>query len=573
VVGASVLALLAGLGACDGDEHDSSQPSRDGTEAGAPGGTLRYYMSAGYPYVDPQRMYEGLTITNLSRTVYRQLLTYPISTDAKVSNTPVPDLATDTGTSTHGDRTWSFTVKDGVTWEDGRPITCEDFRYGASRIFATDVITGGPNYLLSYLDIPTDPQTHLPTYDGPYKGDGQELFDRAVTCDGDTITYHFNKPWADFPLAIASLHLADPYRQDQDLGNKSRFRIFSNGPYRVEGNTWDKRTGATFVRNESYDPATDSPELRKALPDQIEFDVGETAEVIGDRLVADHGRDERAVTSEPVPPADYAEVTGEVADRSVVVPTPYVTFLVPHLRTEAMSDPAVREALKVSTNVDAYIAASGGERSGVPAGSVVNPLVPGYRDNPAFSGSSAGDPDEALRILEDAGISTPVPITFTYLSTDTAHKSAAALKDTWDRSGFDVTLDPEDFPYELVGNPDKDTDVMWAGWGADWPSAMTVAPVLFDSRANLTKNSDGNDFGAYDSDEFNGLVDRARAATTPQERTAALQEADLVLGRDVAYIPLLVGRAFYLHGSKVTGYVNTAASSGYPDLGPIGVQD
>jgi hypothetical protein len=28
---------------------------------------------------------------------------------------------------------------------------------------------------------------------------------------------------------------------------------------------------------------------------------------------------------------------------------------------------------------------------------------------------------------------------------------------------------------------------------------------------------------------------------------------------------------FILHGSKVTGYINTAASNGFPDLGPIGV--
>ena len=88
-------------------------------------------------------------------------------------NTPVPDLATDTGTSSDGGKNWSFTLKDGIKWEDGKPITCEDFKYGASRVFATDIITGGPNYLLSYLDIPKDPKTGLPAYNGPYKGEGQ----------------------------------------------------------------------------------------------------------------------------------------------------------------------------------------------------------------------------------------------------------------------------------------------------------------------------------------------------------------------------------------------------------------
>jgi len=568
-VGVVALALLAGAGGCDGN---GDGPPAGGARGGSAGGTLLYYVSTPYSHVDPQRIYEGAVVSNFTRTVYRQLVAFPISTDAQVSGTPVADLATDVGTSTEGGRTWSFTVKDGVAWEDGRPITCEDFRYGASRIFATGVIVGGPSYFLSYLDIPTDPATGLPAYKGPYDGEGQALFDRAVTCDGNTITYHFKRPWPDFPLAIASLHLADPYRQDKDLGAKSNDQVFSDGPYRVEGNTWRKNAGATLVRNENYDPSTDSTEIRKALPDEIRFDVGETPETISDRLIADHGGAEYAVTPEVVPPADYSEITGGVADRSAVVRTPYVTYLVPHFRTEAMSNPAVREALKVSTNVNGYITALGGVRTGTPAESMVSPSVPGYRENPAFAGSNSGDVDAALRILAHAGVRTPVPITFTYFSAGgAADNAAAALKDTWDRAGFDVTLDPEGAPYDLVGNPDKDTDVMWGGWGADWPDEMTVEPLVFDSRVNLTPESDGNDWGAYRSDQFNALVDKARSAETMEGQAAVLHRADLVLGRDVAYIPLVVVRMFLLHGSKVTGYVNTPASGGYPDLGPIGV--
>ena len=43
-----------------------------------------------------------------------------------------------------------------MKWEDGTDITCEDFKYGVSRTFANDLITGGPNYILSYLDVPKD---------------------------------------------------------------------------------------------------------------------------------------------------------------------------------------------------------------------------------------------------------------------------------------------------------------------------------------------------------------------------------------------------------------------------------
>ena len=63
--------------------------------------------------------------------------------------------------------------------------------------------------------------------------------------------------------------MTDPYREDFDEGDKCQWKVLSNGPYKVEGGVWDKNNGATLVRNENYDAATDDPEqLRLALPDR-----------------------------------------------------------------------------------------------------------------------------------------------------------------------------------------------------------------------------------------------------------------------------------------------------------------
>ena len=567
VAAGAATTLAAGLAACGGGSSNDNNSSPQSDQAG---GDHLYYVYTPIEHLDPQRVYVGRDITNLGRTVYRSLVAFPVSDNPDVANTPVPDLATDTGTSTHDGKVWSFTVKDGVTWQDGKPVTCEDFKYGASRVFATDVITGGPNYLLSYLDIPSDPKTGLPAYDGPYKGDGQALFDKAVTCDGNTITYRFNKPWPDFPLAIAGLHMMDPYRQDKDQGDKSNYQIFSNGPYELDG-TWNKNQGGTLVRNPNYDASTDSPELRKALPNSIEFQIGLTPENQYDRLIAD--TDPNAITGTSVPPAYYSQIEGPVADRSVLVDSPYVYYLVPNFRSPVMKDPAVRKALAVATNSDAYNVALGGDKAGSPAESIVSPAVVGYKENPAFSGSNSGDPEAAKQILSDAGVSMPVKVKFTYPTSETADKWAAALKETWDQAGFDVTLDGlGDTYYTVIQKPDKDSDVMWGGWGADWPSAITVTAPLFDSRPNLTANSDGQDYGAYDSDAFNKLVDEAQNASDLDAQTAALQQADEQLGQDYAYIPLSITKFYMLHGSKVTNYTTTPSSNGYPDLGAIGVE-
>jgi peptide/nickel transport system substrate-binding protein len=574
LLAASTAAGLAiSLAACGGDgggNGSSNEPAGGEAEAG---GTLTYLQHYPFESADPQRIYYGLQLANFRRTIYRGLTGFPVTTDLEESSIPLPDLATDTGTASNDAKTWEFTLKDGVKWEDGSDITCEDFRYGASRVFANDVIIGGPNYILSYLDVED--------YPGPYKATQQQqaAFDEAIECSDDnkTITYHFNKPWADFPLAVASLSMMDPYKESFDQGAKGTWNVLSNGPYKVDGGVWDKNKGATLVRNENYDAATDDPKLREALPDQIDYDINTSdtsIELIIDRLIADAGNDQYAVAAPTIPPTRFGQITpGPVEDRTEVTTSPYNFYLVPNVET--VDDVNVRRALATAVNLDGVIKARGGEEfAATRAESVINETVGGYQPNPAFTDlSSTGDVEAAKALLEESGATTPYPIKFTYSKSDTADKIAAVLKENWDAAGFKVTLDPlTDTYYDVISRPDKDSDVMMAGWGADWPSAMTVLPPLFDSRPNFSSTTCGNNYGCYQSDEFEGLIDQAANSTDIDEQNDFLIQADAVLGEDVAYIPLYILKNYYIRGSKVTGYQITPSTSMYPDLGSIGVQ-
>lgn len=563
-------ALALSLAACGGD-GDSESPSGgstgDSAEATA-GGTLYYLQHYPFESADPQRIYYGLELANFRRTIYRGLVAFPVTEDPVEAATPVADLATDTGTKNEDATEWSFTLKDGVKWEDGSDITCEDFRYGASRVFANDLITGGPNYILSYLDVKD--------YPGPYKATEaqQAEFDKAITCDGKTITYKFNKPWADFPLALASLSMMDPYKKDFDEGAKSTWKVLANGPYKVEGGVWDKNKGATLVRNDQYDAATDDPSLREALPDTIEYQINPSdtsVELIIDRVIADAGNDQYAVAAPTIPPTRYSQIQGPVEDRAMLTDSPYNFYLLPNMKS--MDNLEVRKALAAAVDLEGVVKARGGEYAATTAESIINNGVAGYQDNPAFAGPNTGDVEAAKALLEGAGVDLPYPITFTYSKSDTNDKIAAVLKENWDAAGFEVKLDPlTDTYYDVIAKPEKESDVMMAGWGADWPSAMTVIPPLFDSRPNFSSTTCGNNYGCYQSDAFEAIVDQAANSTDIEEQNGFLQQADAQLGEDVAYIPLYILKNYYIRGSKVTGYVVTPSTSMYPDLGAIGVE-
>ena len=93
---------LLATAACSG----TTAPSQGGTSGGGAsatkGGTLYYLTKRPAEHLDPQRIYIGRDLANMNRLVYRDLVSFPISTDLKEGTTPVPDLATDTGTVHRG---------------------------------------------------------------------------------------------------------------------------------------------------------------------------------------------------------------------------------------------------------------------------------------------------------------------------------------------------------------------------------------------------------------------------------------------------------------------------------------
>ena len=574
VAGVALMALTAAVAAaCSGGTAGAGATTGGGTGAHVTkGGTLYYLAKHPVEHLDPQRNYIGRDIMNQTRTVYRTLTTFPVAS-GKESTKLVADLATDTGTPSNGGKTWKFTLKDGTKWEDGKAITCADFQYGISRTFAVDVITGGPAYAIQFLDIPKDAHG-ASIYKGPYANDakGQAALDKAVPCTGNTITFHLSKPVGDFNYALYLPAFA-PYRKDQDKGDKSNYAVFSSGPYKLQG-TWTKNKGGTFVRNPNWDAKTDP--VRKANPDQITFVEGLSDDVIGQRLISDQGSDKSAVTDHQLVPSMQPQVLNnqQLKSRSEVVDSPFVDYLVPNFKR--LQNPLVREALAVSTDKAGYITAQGGQTFGRPAQTVVNPSILGYKDFNAFHAPDTGDPARAKQLLTQVGVKLPYPITLTYQGgTPTSEKWAAALKSGWEKAGFAVTLNElTDTYFDVIQNPSNATkyDVTWAGWGADWPSASTVIPPLFDSRVNLSSASNGNDYGYYDNPTVNRKIDDAFGMTDLNKQAAAWGDLDEELAKDVAYIPLSYDRFFLIWGSHVGGFIDNPAMSDYPDLGSLEVR-
>ncbi|GAA3046765.1 hypothetical protein GCM10020000_28540 [Streptomyces olivoverticillatus] len=256
------------------------RPSPRGAKEAKKGGTVTVLQRDAFHHLDPGQIYFGDML--ISQLLYNRSLTgYKVDENGKVK--VVGDLATDTGTSADGGKTWKFTLKDGLKWQDGSPITSQDVRWGIERLYAS-FETDGPQYIQQWLSGDgTSYRKALP--DGPY--DGKHLPSSVLdTPDDKTIVFHFLKPHADAPFATAMPNIG-AVKADKDGKQKYDNEPFSSGPYQVA----DYKTGKslTLVRNTNWNPKTDP--IRHQYPDKFEISFGHQATDSTRRLLADQGPD------------------------------------------------------------------------------------------------------------------------------------------------------------------------------------------------------------------------------------------------------------------------------------------
>ena len=583
----SVAAVLT-LAACGAGTSPS--PSTPGASSGASaapsaaghkGGTI--FLLTGsteteWNQIDPQRAYTGEDLAFFSATIYRSLTAYKLSADPTEGTSLTPDLATDLGTATDGGKTWAFTLRDGVTFQDGSPITCADIAYGVSRTFAVDVINQGPTYAIAYLDIPANPVTDtkdpnsafLSAYYGPYNKTGQALFDKAVTCsaDGKTITFHLNKPVADFNYTVTLGFSPVPKAADsgETYGQPGHLAVAS-GPYKIQSYTTGVGGKMILVRNDKWNPTSDPYRGSKAYPDKWEVDFGIEDKVLDQRLIQSTGNDAFGVQYGQVQPENLAVVfkdantpNDQFAGRAISGFDPYTRYL--WIDVRKVPNVKIRQAMAVALDRSALRKNLGGDFYGDYADGAVKPNIgqdyapTGFWDT--FFGQKVpdtGDPVLAKKLIADSGVAAPA-LTYDFSDTPTGEKNAAIVIDSLGKAGFKVTANPiAKSYYATVFTSGHEFGT--GGWGADWPNASTVVPPLFTEIG-------GWDLSHVDDADFNAKVQAAATELDRAKQATLWQALNKQASEQVYAIPTFFGRSQTLAGSKIGGGYRWAAYGSWP---------
>jgi peptide/nickel transport system substrate-binding protein len=563
--------LVVGLAvSCSGGDGTVNVPVQgDGVDAGvdgvrspstATGGALRV-VAASIDSLDPQRSYQQ-GVWNLMRLYARTLVTY--SPEPGHTGELVPDLATDRGTTPDGGTTWTFTLRDGTAFETGRPITSKDVKYGIERSFASDVVVGGPTYVVDLLDDPANP------YAGPYQDEAPDKLGLASieTPDDRTITFHLRSPQPDFPYVMA-LPSSSPVPAEADSGAGYGADPVSSGPYAIT--SVDPQVGIVLDRNKAWDPASDG--VRTALPDRVVVRTGLSGVERDQALLA--GSADVDISGTGVSPPTTARLEGDddpLADRVDDVTTGSVRMLALPTNVAPFDNADCRAAVAAAVDRREVQEVLGGGSDAVRSARLWPRALPGGPDD----SDPPADPAAARASLEKCGrpdgFATVLAVPDVRASVDAATAIATQLAEVGIRAQV-TPLDPTTFYATDVGKPDnvvaQKYGIVLATRTADFPTAGSFLVPLVDGRS--IRRVGNTNYANLADDQLNALIDTARQAADPEASTKAWADVAAAAEETSAYVPLAESRVQLIAGQRLRNGLVMQAYGSY-DLATAGVE-
>ncbi|HWC82859.1 MAG TPA: ABC transporter substrate-binding protein [Pseudonocardiaceae bacterium] len=552
LVGAAGAVTGAGtlLAACNANPSPSTSASNTTSK---PGGTLYVLDDNSSNHFDPAQSQSLATTT--SGLVHRRLTNWDLSGPTA---TLVADLATDTGKTSDNGTTWTFTLKDGLAFSDGSPITSADLKWGIERTF-DPAFSQGLSYHKTLLAGGT-------TYTGPFSG---KSLDSIETPDAKTIVFRLARPYGDWPW-IVSLVTLSPVPQGKGTNAAYDTAPITSGPYQVA--SYQSGTQATLTRNPHWQKSTDS--VRTALPDKVIFQLSQDDSVISQRLIADSGNDQSGFGYSFVDPAQLAQLVNNPSAKSRLVTSQAgaVEYLALNTQRGPLANLAVRKAFQYAVNRASFQVASAGTPAlaGPVASTLITPGISGRQAYDLYPTNAAGDPAKAKQLLAQAGFPDGLSgLTLLVSTSNNGANLAQAVAASLAQANIKVTIQPQDddtFISNVTGNQGN-YDLALTSWQPDFPSANANIQPLYQSSQI---GNGGFNLSRYSNDEVDAMIADAQATVDPTQAGTKWAAVDKRIMQDAPIVPLIYTRNSFLHGSKVDN-VQVPDFPAYPNYLTLGI--
>ncbi|MBC8719399.1 MULTISPECIES: ABC transporter substrate-binding protein [Brucella/Ochrobactrum group] len=411
-------------------------------------------------------------------------------------------------------KTYTFTLRDGLKFHDGAPVTAADAVASLERWAKRD--TGGQLIM--------------------------DITDSLKANDDKTIVWTLKEPFAPFLDTIAKQSALPPFIMPARIAatpaDTAITEHIGSGPFKFVPAEFQPGVGVTYIKNEDYVPRSE-PASWMAGGKVVNVDKVRWVTMTDAQTAAN------ALTSGEI---DYIEqvpvdlVPLFEGDNSVVLeqrdPLGYQTMGRFNFKHPPFNNPDIRRAAFLAMSQEPVLAALMADPNYYKVcGAIFGCGTPNATDVGSETIVAQGDVEEAKALLKKAGYDgTPVvlmqPTDVSSLSPQPV-VAAQQLR----AAGFTVDMQPMDWQ-TLVGRRASKDEPSKGGWNmffTNWQIPELSTPL---NSVMLNGRGEQGWFGWPEDEKIEALKKEYIAAKTPEEQKAAVEKIQAQTLENVLYIPL-----------------------------------
>ena len=508
------------------------------------GGTMKLLARAAGGTLDPQINYT-LEYWQLYRNTQDGLVTFQPAAGAAGFKI-VPDLAVAIPKPTNGGKTWTFKLRKGIKYSNGKPVQIKDVLWTMQRIFKANSPTAGGFYTVMV--------------------GGNKCLKTPATCDlskgvvinekANTVTFNLVRPDAEWLDKLAVPHAALlPYgTPNKDLGTKLPP---STGPYMYT--KYDPNHELVLERNPNFkvwNAAAQPP----GYPDKITYTFGLTVEAQITQI-----ENNQADWTLESPPADRLNEMATKYASQVHINTQTADWYVPlNVNIPPFNNKLARQAFNYAVDRNAAVRILGGPKLAIPSCQVLPPLFPGYKaycpytKNPGSGKWTAPDLAKAKALVKQSGTAGQKVAIVT--QDDEVNKNVGIyLQSVLNSIGYKATVKPisANIQFTYIQNTKNKVQASVSQWYQDYPAASDFLNVLLGCDSFHPGSDSSINIAGFCNKKIDAQMKAALllGVTNPNAANVAWSKIDKQVTDEAAWVTLLNPRQINFLSKRVGNFI------------------
>ena len=546
----AAMLLALGLAGCGGDDDDDGEAADTGAAEtdgeGGGGGTLVFAGAADPVVLDGALVSDGESLRVIDQ-IYESLVSLEPGTTELA-----PGLAQSWELSEDG-LEYTFELQEGVTFHDGEPFNAEAVCYNFDRWYNFTGSLQNPSASYYWQTVfggfaETDPDSGAPE---------ESYFESCEAVDEGTVAIRLTSPSSAIlgALSLSNFSIASPAALEEygaNDGEVDEEGIFhptgsfgtehpiGTGPFKFV--SWTRGESLVLERNDDYwgEPANIEELIFRPISDNAaRLQALQSGEIQGYDLVE---------------PQDVSTIEGD--DNLQILDRPpfnvgYVGINQAHAPLDQIE---VRQAIAAALNRQEVVDTFYGGRGEV-AHAFMPPDVVGYADDVT---QYEYDPERAQQLLQEAGVQTPLELTFCY-PTDVSRpympdpqRNFEAFAASLNDAGF--RIQPRSAPWspDYLGLVDEGRCPLYLlGWTGDFGDPDNFVGTFFQTPQKAW---------GFENQEIFDVLNEAEAETDLEAREQLYQEANRLIMDFLPGVPYVHTSPALAFTANIQGYVPSPVS-------------